>query len=121
MRNSTCAEARDPPAFEAPVSPSSTNWKRRAETNGAYGCLGDLGMHALHLPLRARWAPLDVSFHLARTPYEPVPVSLEMAELVSELTGAPIDRVDNPRKDQSGGTRGVHELDRQRVKTGTGY
>jgi predicted dehydrogenase len=36
------------------------NWKRRAETNGAYGCLGDLGMHALHLPLRAGWAPLDV-------------------------------------------------------------
>jgi predicted dehydrogenase len=35
-------------------------WKRRAETNGAYGCLGDLGMHALHLPLRAGWAPLDV-------------------------------------------------------------
>ena len=31
-----------------------------------------------------RWAPLDVSFHLARTPYEPVAVSLEMAELVSE-------------------------------------
>ncbi len=31
-----------------------------------------------------RWAPLEVSFHLARTPYEPVPVSLEMAELVSE-------------------------------------
>ena len=36
------------------------NWKRRAETNGAYGCLGDLGMHALHLPLRAGWAALDV-------------------------------------------------------------
>ena len=36
------------------------NWKRRAETNGAYGCLGDLGMHAMHLPLRAGWAPLDV-------------------------------------------------------------
>ena len=36
------------------------NWKRRAATNGAYGCLGDLGMHALHLPLRAGWAPLDV-------------------------------------------------------------
>ena len=31
-----------------------------------------------------RWAPLDVTFHLARTPYEPVPVSLEMAELVSQ-------------------------------------
>jgi predicted dehydrogenase len=36
------------------------NWKRRALTNGAYGCLGDLGMHALHLPLRAGWTPLDV-------------------------------------------------------------
>jgi predicted dehydrogenase len=36
------------------------NWKRRAETNGAYGCLGDLGMHPLHLPLRAGWAPVDV-------------------------------------------------------------
>src|SRR3712207_1274027 len=41
------------------------NWKRRAETNGAYGCLGDLGMHALHLPLRAGWAPLDVRAVLA--------------------------------------------------------
>jgi len=30
-----------------------------------------------------RWTPLDVSLHLARTPFEPVPVSLEMAELVS--------------------------------------
>ncbi|HLS72732.1 MAG TPA: Asp/Glu/hydantoin racemase [Actinomycetaceae bacterium] len=31
-----------------------------------------------------RWAPLEVSFHLARTPFEPVAVSLEMAELVSQ-------------------------------------
>lgn len=31
-----------------------------------------------------RWTPLDVSLHLARTPFEPVPVSLQMAELVSE-------------------------------------
>ncbi|WP_338749042.1 maleate cis-trans isomerase family protein [Janibacter alittae] len=30
-----------------------------------------------------RWAPLEVSFHLARTPFEPVSVSLEQAELVS--------------------------------------
>jgi predicted dehydrogenase len=33
------------------------NWKRRAELNGEYGCMGDLGMHALHLPLRAGWMP----------------------------------------------------------------
>lgn len=30
-----------------------------------------------------RWVPVEVSLHLARTPYEPVPVSMEMAELVS--------------------------------------
>ena len=33
------------------------NWKRRAETNGAYGCMGDLGMHVLHIPLRSGWKP----------------------------------------------------------------
>ena len=36
------------------------NWKRVAATNGVYGCLGDLGMHPLHLPLRAGWEPRDV-------------------------------------------------------------
>jgi predicted dehydrogenase len=36
------------------------NWKRQAEFNGAYGCMGDLGMHALHLPLRAGWLPSRV-------------------------------------------------------------
>jgi predicted dehydrogenase len=33
------------------------NWKRRTETNGAYGCMGDLGMHVLHIPLRNGWQP----------------------------------------------------------------
>lgn len=27
------------------------NWKRQARFNGEYGCLGDLGMHILHIPL----------------------------------------------------------------------
>jgi predicted dehydrogenase len=36
------------------------NWKRQARFNGAYGCMGDLGMHALHLPLRAGWRPVNV-------------------------------------------------------------
>lgn len=36
------------------------NWKRQAARNGEYGCMGDLGMHALHLPLRAGWLPSDV-------------------------------------------------------------
>jgi predicted dehydrogenase len=29
------------------------NWKRVARTNGEYGVMGDLGLHVLHLPLRA--------------------------------------------------------------------
>jgi predicted dehydrogenase len=36
------------------------NWKRQVKTNGAYGCLGDLGMHVLHLPLRFGWRPRSV-------------------------------------------------------------
>jgi predicted dehydrogenase len=36
------------------------NWKRQAEFNGEYGCMGDLGMHALHLPLRAGWMPTNL-------------------------------------------------------------
>ena len=36
------------------------NWKRIAEWNGEYGSMGDLGMHALHLPLRAGWEPRNV-------------------------------------------------------------
>ena len=40
------------------------NWKRMIEMNGEYGCLGDLGMHALHVPLRAGWKPKRVFAHL---------------------------------------------------------
>ncbi|MCS7034932.1 MAG: Gfo/Idh/MocA family oxidoreductase [Phycisphaerae bacterium] len=36
------------------------NWKRRIATCGEYGVLGDLGMHALHLPLRFGWRPRNV-------------------------------------------------------------
>ena len=33
------------------------NWKRMVAINGEYGCMGDLGMHALHIPLRFGWMP----------------------------------------------------------------
>lgn len=33
------------------------NWKRMIAMNGEYGCMGDLGMHALHIPLRVGWVP----------------------------------------------------------------
>jgi len=36
------------------------NWKRMIEVNGEYGVLGDLGMHACHVPFRAGWVPKNV-------------------------------------------------------------
>lgn len=36
------------------------NWKRLLKFNGEYGCMGDLGMHACHMPFRAGWMPKDV-------------------------------------------------------------
>jgi predicted dehydrogenase len=36
------------------------NWKRMIEFNGAYGCMGDLGMHVCHVPFRAGWFPRNV-------------------------------------------------------------
>jgi predicted dehydrogenase len=37
-----------------------TNWKRMIEYCGEYGCMGDLGMHACHMPFRAGWYPKNV-------------------------------------------------------------
>ncbi len=37
------------------------NWKRMIQYNGAYGCMGDLGMHVLHIPLRFGWHPQEIS------------------------------------------------------------
>ncbi|CAH1191638.1 Inositol 2-dehydrogenase/D-chiro-inositol 3-dehydrogenase [Paenibacillus allorhizoplanae] len=42
------------------------NWKRRTATNGEYGCMGDLGMHVLHLPLRFGWKPQSVRALLSK-------------------------------------------------------
>ncbi|MEZ0326049.1 MAG: Gfo/Idh/MocA family protein [Fimbriimonas sp.] len=36
------------------------NWKRRIATNGEYGCMGDLGLHVVHLPARFGWKPKNV-------------------------------------------------------------
>jgi predicted dehydrogenase len=36
------------------------NWKRMIEINGEYGCMGDLGMHTLHIPFRMGWKPVSV-------------------------------------------------------------
>ncbi len=42
------------------------NWKRLIEFNGEYGCMGDLGMHACHVPFRAGWKPVNVSASLSK-------------------------------------------------------
>lgn len=42
------------------------NWKRMIGVNGEYGCMGDLGMHVLHVPLRLGWRPESVSASLVK-------------------------------------------------------
>ena len=71
------------------------NWKRIAAANGEYGCMGDLGMHALHLPLRAGWQPANVRAILSNVfperpgpDGEPVPCDTwDNAVLVCEAAG----------------------------------
>lgn len=41
------------------------NWKRMKAANGAYGCMGDLGIHTQHLPFRLGFRPRTVSALLA--------------------------------------------------------
>jgi predicted dehydrogenase len=54
-------EVRSAFLHSSDLDPGKTiNWKRQARFNGAYGCMGDLGMHAMHLPLRAGWMPRSV-------------------------------------------------------------
>ena len=36
------------------------NWKRRVETCGEIGVMGDLGLHVAHIPLRLGWTPRRV-------------------------------------------------------------
>ena len=42
------------------------NWKRMEHINGAYGCMGDLGMHVLHVPLRLGWRPETLHANLVK-------------------------------------------------------
>ncbi len=41
------------------------NWKRTLAANGAYGCMGDLGIHTQHLPFRLGFRAKTVSAQLA--------------------------------------------------------
>jgi predicted dehydrogenase len=42
------------------------NWKRQVKTCGEIGVMGDLGMHAVHLPFRLGWQPCRVYAQLQR-------------------------------------------------------
>lgn len=42
------------------------NWKRMVKFNGDYGCMGDLGMHTLHIPFNMNWKPLSVFANLQK-------------------------------------------------------
>ena len=51
--------------FDKPI-----DWKRRIELNGEYGCMGDLGMHVLHIPIRSKWIPKRISASLSNIVHE---------------------------------------------------
>src|SRR5690606_6729362 len=42
------------------------NWKRQSQYCGEIGVMGDLGMHALHVPLRLGWKPTKVFAQLQK-------------------------------------------------------
>lgn len=42
------------------------NWKRQIASCGEYGCMGDLGLHVLHLPLRFGFDQVDVRAFLSK-------------------------------------------------------
>jgi predicted dehydrogenase len=42
------------------------NWKRRTKTCGEIGVMGDLGMHAVHIPFRLGWKPKRVYAQLQK-------------------------------------------------------
>lgn len=44
----------------------AANWKRRSETCGAIGVMGDLGMHVCHMPFRLGWRPRSVYAQLQK-------------------------------------------------------
>jgi predicted dehydrogenase len=46
------------------------NWKRQNKFCGEIGVLGDLGMHALHLPLRLGWKPSRLYAQLQKVYHE---------------------------------------------------
>ena len=58
------------------------NWKRRAATNGEYGCMGDLGMHVMHVPLRVGWKIRNLRAILTKV-FTQRPVSAGSSEMVA--------------------------------------
>jgi predicted dehydrogenase len=51
-----------------PTKPA--NWKRQVATCGAIGVMGDLGMHAVHIPFRLGWYPGRVYAQLQKIYHE---------------------------------------------------
>ena len=79
------------------------NWKRQVAHCGAYGVLGDLGLHPLHLPLRFGWLPDTVHAVLSnvvtdrpRAKDDPERVPCETWDNATVLTRVTADGQDFP-------------------------
>jgi len=70
VRSGACGrvlEASSGLAHASDLDPDKpANWKRQSATCGEIGVLGDLGMHAFHLPLRLGWTPRRVFAQLQK-------------------------------------------------------
>ncbi len=77
------------------------NWKRMVEFNGEYGVMGDLGMHACHVPFRAGWVPRNTRAILSdivkerpdgkggRVPCRTWDNAVLLSDVVDPVTGEP--------------------------------
>ncbi|MBV9392108.1 MAG: Gfo/Idh/MocA family oxidoreductase [Verrucomicrobia bacterium] len=72
------------------------NWKRMIEYNGEYGCMGDLGMHAVHVPLRFGWIPARIHAQLSKIVTERPDASGRMVPCKTWDNAAIHGEVDHP-------------------------
>ena len=72
------------------------NWKRKVEINGEYGCLGDLGIHTQHVPLRMGLIPKTVYATLTKAAHERPDGKGGMAECKTWDNATLVCEVDGP-------------------------
>ena len=77
------------------------NWKRMIAVNGEYGCMGDLGMHPLHIPIRYGWIPKTISASLSNIVKERPDIKGQKVPCETWDNASFTCEVDHPQEDYS--------------------